>query len=298
MLFGRAARSHDHVYTPVGIVFDPTPVALAADTRTPHGHAQAMKYDRVLWTAAERKEMDNHNYNQSWRMVDRRDVPADANICNMLWVYKFKRDGTAKARLCVDGSGQIYGKDYDQTNASTLRTSTLRCFACIQATLCLHSRRKDLVSAYLQGAFEPGETVYCRCPPGHEVLGADDRPRILLIEKPIYGLKQAGRRLQRTMFPWLRAWRGGMLTQLYSDSCVFIARDGDDILIIGIFVDDAAILYRDDGPSSLYALFSADFHERWEAEDEGELSDLLNIHYRVTSDSVTLHQQPYIETLV
>ena len=105
-------------------------------------------------------------------------------------------------------------------------------------------------------------------PPGHEVKGADCYPRVCIIKKPIYGMKQAGRRLQRKLFPWLRQWRDGALTQVYTDSCVFIARDGDDLLLIGIFVDDLSILYKHTGPSSLYAAFHRDFHAAWDAEDE------------------------------
>ena len=34
-------------------------------------------------------------------------------------------------------------------------------------------------------------------------LGSDGQPRILRVDKPIYGMAQAGRRWQRTLFPWL-----------------------------------------------------------------------------------------------
>ena len=306
VVFGRShANASDvpstHAAAALYLVTDLTPVALAADHRTPHGHAQAMKLNGDVWWASELKELDAHRRNGSWILADRTNrqlVPADANIVNLLWVYKWKLDGSAKSRLCVDGSGQRYGIDFDQTHASTIRTSTLRCFAGIQSALKLRSRRKDLVSAYLQGDLEPGEVLYARMPPGHELIGADGKPRVCIIQKPIYGMKQAGRRLQRKLFPWLRSWGGGILEQLYSDSCVFVGRDGDDILLIGIFVDDATILYRHDGPTSLYARFSADFHREWEAEDEGELADLLNIHWRVSSDTVTIHQGPYIDSLV
>ena len=224
-------------------------------------------------------------------------MPRDANIVNALWIYKVKRDGTCKRRLCVDGSCQQYAVDYDQTHASTLRTSTLRVLGSIMAHLGLSSRRYDLVAAYLQGDLEPGETIYLRQPPGHVVKGSDGSDRIAVVQKPIYGMKQAGRRLQRKLFPWFKQWENGKLTQLYADSCVFIAREGDDIIIIGVFVDDCCVLYKHETPGSLFDRFSKAFFDTWEAEDEGELSDLLNIHYRVTDDSVTLHQAPYIADL-
>ena len=286
-------RLHSALYS----VNSQTCLLATTDSRTPSGHAQAMKFDEVRWTASELKELEAHKRNGSWVLVDRSTVPRDANIVNALWIYKVKRDGTCKSRLCVDGSCQQYAVDYDQTHASTLRTSTLRVLGSIMAHLGLSSRRYDLVAAYLQGDLEPGETIYLRQPPGHVVKGSDGSDRIAVVQKPIYGMKQAGRRLQRKLFPWFKQWENGKLTQLYADSCVFIAREGDDIIIIGVFVDDCCVLYKHETPGSLFDRFSKAFFDTWEAEDEGELSDLLNIHYRVTDDSVTLHQAPYIADL-
>ena len=42
---------------------------------------------------------------------------------------------------------------------------------------------------------------------GHEKLGADGQPLICRIEKPVYGAQQSGRRLQRRLFPWVKAPR-------------------------------------------------------------------------------------------
>eukprot|EP00965_Chrysotila_dentata_P044438 1477496-Pleurochrysis_carterae.AAC.1 len=66
-------------------------------------------------------------------------------------------------------------------------------------------RRWDFVAAYLQGELEPGEVVYCHPPPGYATIGADGRPRLCRVRKPICGMAQAGRRWQRTLFPWLEA---------------------------------------------------------------------------------------------
>eukprot|EP00965_Chrysotila_dentata_P061247 2029017-Pleurochrysis_carterae.AAC.1 len=50
-------------------------------------------------------------------------------------------------------------------------------------------RRWDfVVAAYLQGELQEGEIVYCHAPPGYAAVGADGRPRICRVEKPIYGI--------------------------------------------------------------------------------------------------------------
>ena len=105
----------------------------------------------------------------------------------------------------------------------------------VAARFGLSLRRWDFASAYLQGVLEDGEVVYCLAPPGHATIGADGRPRICKVVKPIYGMAQAGRRWQRSLFPWLLE-QG--FTQLHVDKCLFMKRrkraDGsEEILLVG-----------------------------------------------------------------
>eukprot|EP00965_Chrysotila_dentata_P120892 3998226-Pleurochrysis_carterae.AAC.1 len=65
-----------------------------------------MAEDRIGWGAAERAEIVNHAKNGSWTLVDRFEVPAGRSIVRLIWVYKHKRSGTLKARLCVQGCAQ------------------------------------------------------------------------------------------------------------------------------------------------------------------------------------------------
>ena len=74
-------------------------------------------------------------------------------------MYKIKRDGTAKARLCVQECTLESGVNYDQTFSSTLRYSSARTlFAFAARRRCL-VRSIDYVAAYLQGEFIEGEAV-------------------------------------------------------------------------------------------------------------------------------------------
>jgi hypothetical protein len=96
-------RLHSALYS----VDTHTCLLATTDNRTPSGNSQAMKFDEVKWTASELEELDAHKRNGSWVLIDRSRVPRDANIVNALWIHKLKRDGTAKSRLCVDGSNQL-----------------------------------------------------------------------------------------------------------------------------------------------------------------------------------------------
>ena len=146
--------------------------------------------------------------------------PRDRRTVRLIWVYKTKRDGTKKARLCVQGCTQVPGVDYDQTFCAAMRGTSLRLLCALAARLNLKMRRWDFVAAYLQGELEEGEVVYCSPPAGYEtkkladgstVLCAkgdgDGVARLCKVEKPVYGMAQAGRRWQRSLFPWLLDWR-------------------------------------------------------------------------------------------
>eukprot|EP00965_Chrysotila_dentata_P044404 1475984-Pleurochrysis_carterae.AAC.1 len=65
-----------------------------------------MADDHVGWSAAERAEIANHASNRSWTYIDRFEVPPDRSVVRLIWVYKRKRSGALKARLCVQGCAQ------------------------------------------------------------------------------------------------------------------------------------------------------------------------------------------------
>jgi len=63
------------------------------------------------WQAAELAELQNHTENGSFREMNRGDARrlvnahgVDFNVTGSLWVYKTKRDGRRKARLCLNGA--------------------------------------------------------------------------------------------------------------------------------------------------------------------------------------------------
>ena len=280
----------------------------------PANHREAMLYDSVNWGKAEVTEIENHRSNGSFTEIDRSAVPKGRRLVRLTWAYKLKRDGRFKARLCVQGCSQVAGVDYDQTFCSTMRSGSLRLLCAASAHFGLRMRRWDFVAAYLQGELEEGETIYCSLPPGYEWrlndkgervpnVGADGLPRVFRVEKPVYGMAQSGRRWQRSLFPWLLE-QG--FTQSKEDSCIFtIMRsvdtpDGkrDEKLILGCYVDDLCAAYSHDDEHSLYHHFTKSLTDRWEVEDEGEVSDLLNVEIERRGNCVLMHQCSYIERLL
>ena len=77
----------------------------------PETHAQAISRGGP-WPEAIEKEFNNHGSNDSWHMIDKSALPRGRRVHKFVWVFKEKRDGTAKARLCVQGCTLEEGVDY------------------------------------------------------------------------------------------------------------------------------------------------------------------------------------------
>eukprot|EP00965_Chrysotila_dentata_P097804 3233596-Pleurochrysis_carterae.AAC.1 len=69
-------------------------------------------------------------------------------------------------------------------------------------------------------------------------------------------------------------------------------------LILGCYVDGFFVLYSDDAPNSLYSSFTTALSTRWNVEDEGLVSDLLNVDIATDADCVLLKQEKYTAQLV
>ena len=271
----------------------------------PNNRKEALNQDHEGWTASERKEIANHLKNKTFEIIDRSQMPTGRKLVRWTWVYKWKRDGTQKSRLCVQGCSMIPGVDFNQTFCATMRSTSLRILGALAAQFGLHMRRWDFTAAYLQGVLEEGEVVYCSMPPGYDVKGEDGASRVCKVIKPCYGMAQAGRRWQRTLFPWLLEWHDASFTQTYGDSCLFYCcreietPSGKRVerLIVGVYVDDLCILYSHSDEHSLYHKFTTDLKQRWAVEDEGDVSDLLGIDIAVSGGNVCLTQANYINRL-
>ena len=280
-------------------------LALRADSPdAPATHADAVRAGEI-WIQAERKELENHRSNSSWTTISASEVPAGRRVHKLIWVYKLKRDGTAKARLCVQGNTLESGIDYDQVFSAALRYSSARALFAYAARKGCRVRSIDLVAAYLQGKFVDGEIVFSKMAPGYVEHDADGTPRVARIEKPIYGIQQAGRRLQRMLFAWLR--EQGFTPLDDSDSCVFVREHPDgEVLSIGVYVDNLQVVHsvaldsNGKGPAGCaYNAFLERLSADWDIVDEGPMEDLLGIEVDYLPDgSIKLHQATYIRKLV
>jgi hypothetical protein len=119
-------------HQPFDIAF---PVAEIHGIKIPQIYKQAIE-DLVygkLWREATDNEIQGLAANGTWEECIR---PDEANLVSTKWVFlvKLKLDGSIerfKARLVARGFSQIYGTDYTETFAPTVRMDTFRLFILI-----------------------------------------------------------------------------------------------------------------------------------------------------------------------
>jgi hypothetical protein len=146
----------------------------------------------------------------------------------------------------------------------------------------------DVKSAFLNGFLE--EEVYVKQPPGFESV--EFFHRVYRLRKALYGLKQAP-----------RAWYGHLRGFLFSkgfemgkvDKTLFILRQGDDILIVHVYVDHIAL----DGSShSLVARYAEDMSKEFEMSMMGELQFFLGLLIKQTKEGTFVHQAKYMKDIL
>jgi hypothetical protein len=146
----------------------------------------------------------------------------------------------------------------------------------------------DVKSAFLNGFLE--EEVYVKQPPGFESV--EFPHKVYRLRKALYGLKQAP-----------RAWYGRVRGFLFSkgfeigkvDKTLFLLRQGNDILIVQVYVDDIVF----GGSShSLVARFAEDMSKEFEMSMMGELQFFLGLQIKQAKEGTFVHQAKYTKNIL
>ena len=182
----------------------------------------------------------------------------------------------------------MYGFDYEETFAPTLRMESLRMLFSLAIRFGLHVEQMDVPNAYLRGSLD--EEVYMEIPQGLDLPHDTPKGMVLRLLKGLYGLKQSGRIWNKKIRTFLISIG---FSQLTADNCVFINHPTN--VIISLYVDDLLIFSKTMGPINSV---KKQLHKEYNMKDLGPVEQILGIRVRREDDRLALDQTQYIENFL
>ena len=170
-------------------------------------------------------------------------MPPDRLPITCRWAYDIKRDGRTgaiklfKARLVCHGFKQVAGIDFNKTFSSTAQLRTFRFVVGIAVHKGLDLFQYDISNAFLNGKLE--EELYMTFPPGYP---SESKGTVVRLLKGLYGLKQASRIWQKTLYESLGKLG---LVACKTESGVLHHPGSKSLCLVVCWVDDLLILVED-----------------------------------------------------
>jgi transposase InsO family protein len=243
--------------------------------------------DAPVWRIAMLDELRSIDENGVWKM---HHLPPNQRPLGCRWVLTIKRDAQGKierhkARLVVQGFGQQFGINYDETYAPVIRIDNVRLLFAIGA----YYRSHGVVLWHIDfnNAFQNGELadhcIFIRQPPGFRHPQFPDH--VLLLLKSLYGLKQASR-IWFIVLCQLILDLG--FTECKTDPCTFYSSERR--IIIAVYVDDLLMI----GKPEDNELCVAELSKRFKLRNHGPVKSFLGLNVEYANDAIHLNQIGYI----
>lgn len=234
------------------------------------------------WKQAIKEEKDSLKKNNTWDIIERDEVKG-RKLLTSKWVFKEKEDGRKKARLVIRGCQQEFGVDYFETFSPVISNNSLRTLLALAASNEYEITTFDIKTAFLYGELE--EDVFMLPPEGYEYGN-----RVCKLKKALYGLKQAPLKWNQRFADFLKNRK---LIQLKTEQCIF--KQEDNKLILGIYVDDGIILWKD--KNELKRLID-DLRSEFEINDCGKSDVFLGMEMNIEKGKIKLTQKQYAKRIL
>ena len=217
--------------------------------------------EKDKWQSAMQEDLISLNDNSVWTLVAR---PKDRKVITGRWVYKIKTDEQGnidkfKARYVAKGFMQVPGLDFHETYALTCKPETMRTLLALAAQWGLHLYQMDVKTAYLNSLLT--EIVYMEQPEGF----TEGKDKVCLLQRSVYGLKQAGRDWYQTLSYFLEETG---FNRSKNDYCLFTSNVEDDLCYVLVWVDDIISGYKNKGRIKK---LREDFNQPSKMDDRGPL---------------------------
>nr|GEZ89629.1 retrovirus-related Pol polyprotein from transposon TNT 1-94 [Tanacetum cinerariifolium] len=188
-----------------------------------------------------------------------------------------------KARLVARGYFQEEGIDFEEYFGPVARLEAIWIFLACAAHKNMVVYQMNVKTAFLNGNFR--EEVYVSQPDGF--MDQDNPNHVYKLKKALYGLKQAPR-------AWYDMLSSFLISQDFSkgsvDSTLFIRRNGNDLLLVQIYVDD--IIFAAFTPK-LCDLFANLMCSNFKMSMMGKISFFLGLQISQSPRGIFINQSKY-----
>ncbi|GJR45319.1 retrovirus-related pol polyprotein from transposon TNT 1-94 [Tanacetum coccineum] len=220
-----------------------------------------------------------------WELVP---PPDKAFVISLKWIYKVKLDELGgilknKARLVARGYRQEEGIDFEESFAPVARLEAIRIFLAFVAHMNMVIYQMDVKTAFLNGNLR--EEVYVSQPDGF--VDPDKPNYVYKLKKALYGLKQAPR-------AWYDMLSSFLISNDFSkgsvDPTLFIRREGNELILVQIYVDD--IIFAASTPE-LCDLFAKIMCSKFKMSMMGKISFFLGLQISQSPRDIFINQSKY-----
>nr|GEU73147.1 hypothetical protein [Tanacetum cinerariifolium] len=236
------------------------------------------------WIEAMQEELNGFERLEVWELVAQ---PDKVMVITLKWIYKVKLDKLGgilknKARLVARGYCQKEGIDFEESFALVARLEAIRIFLVYAAHKNMVVYQMNVKTAFLNGNLR--EEVYVSQPDG---FVDQDNPNVYKLKKTLYGLKKAPR-------VWYDMLSSFLISQDFSkgsvDLTLFIRKNGNDLLLVQIYVDD--IIFAD-STLKLCDLFAKLMCSKFKTSMMGKISFFLGLQISQSPRGIFINQSKY-----
>jgi hypothetical protein len=246
--------------------------ALVSDPKEPETFQAAWdhqdKGERDNWRESIKKELNSMIDKKVWEFKKKHEIPSDRRLIGSKWVFKRKKNGVYRSRLCALGYSQIPGLDFTDNFAPVINEITFRILIGASLIEGWNAEVIDVETAFLYGELE--EEIYMKIPEGLEYIEPINRDdECCVLGKAIYGLVQASRQ-------WWKKFTMVLVKDLHFESCVadvcLLKRvSNDGVVYLCIYVDDVLLVGNKNGIVNA----KQDIGNKFKIKDVGELNDYV-----------------------
>ncbi|GKB31065.1 retrovirus-related pol polyprotein from transposon TNT 1-94 [Tanacetum coccineum] len=231
-------------------------------------------------------EEDNHDIevahmgNDPYFGIPIPEVPSDQSSSDVIHTIVLPDH---QARLVARGYRQEEGIDFEESFAPVARLEAIRIFLAFAAHMNMVIYQMDVKTAFLNGNLR--EEVYVSQPDGF--VDPDKPNHVYKLKKALYGLKQAPR-------AWYDMLSSFLISNDFSkgsvDPTLFIRREGNDLILVQIYVDD--IIFAASTPE-LCDLFAKIMCSKFKMSMMGKISFFLGLQISQSPRGIFINQSKY-----